>query len=266
MSETNLWYLAKGQEALGPYSFNEVKQLLDHKTIAWIDYLWAEGQADWMRACDIPEFQKLLTPPPKRIVAGMPVISESQTKPTLASEVREWFCFLNEVQTGPYTHTELVLHLRSTSQPHTAFLWKQGFPDWKRVDSIEEFSKFIKADFDKTVERRKHIRVPVMAKVRIVANPDSIKEARYATALARDLSIGGMQVLTDVIPGAPGTKLKVLLCPLDDSANAQVPFQPIQASGEVVRTLDHEKGFCFRFERLSPEVEKAIQHLVELSR
>ena len=77
--------------------------------------------------------------------------------------------------------------------------------------------------------------------------------------VCRDISVGGMQVLTDQIPSAIGKKIK-----LNVSAPGQI--EPFVAEGVVVRILEDDRGFSFRFEKLSAQSRDSIEKYIQTNR
>ena len=68
-----------------------------------------------------------------------------------------------------------------------------------------------------------------------------------------------MQVLTDRIPGAVGSRLKLNVSPSGEKA-----VEPFVAEGVIVRILEDGRGFSFRLEQISDQARAAIQKYIEL--
>ena len=77
--------------------------------------------------------------------------------------------------------------------------------------------------------------------------------------MARDISIGGMQVLSDFLPSKVGSRLKLNISPPEPTSAAFVPFV---AEGLVVRILEDRRGFSFRFDELSANARQIIERIV----
>ena len=82
-------------------------------------------------------------------------------------------------------------------------------------------------------------------------------ESELVTGMCRDISIGGMQVLTDEVPGEVGTKIRLHVEPPKDSG-----LKAFVAEGTVVRILEDRRGFSFRFSKLSDEAKKSIESYI----
>jgi hypothetical protein len=79
--------------------------------------------------------------------------------------------------------------------------------------------------------------------------------------VCRDISIGGMQVLTENIPGAAGTRLRMNISPSSQESGRKI--EPFVAEGIVVRILEDGRGFSFRFEKLPEPAKQAIEAYFE---
>lgn len=51
-----IWYILKANENYGPFTANEMIQMLQSKTLFEFDYIWRQDQVAWQRLADVPEF------------------------------------------------------------------------------------------------------------------------------------------------------------------------------------------------------------------
>ena len=51
------WYILKQNDNYGPFSKNEMIQMLQSKTLFEFDFIWKQGLASWKRLSEIAEFQ-----------------------------------------------------------------------------------------------------------------------------------------------------------------------------------------------------------------
>ena len=118
------------------------------------------------------------------------------------------------------------------------------------------------ASFEKTVpieknpeanQKRIGPRKPILAKVMIAEGE------KILVGMARDISIGGMQVLSDFLPTKVGSRLKLNVSPPEPTNSS---FTPFVAEGLVVRLLEDRRGFSFRFDELSPNARQIIERIV----
>ena len=80
--------------------------------------------------------------------------------------------------------------------------------------------------------------------------------------VCRDISLGGMQVLTDQVPGPVGTKVHLNVSPVDGATRSIAAFT---ASGVIVRVLEDGRGFSFRFEALADQAKRTIEQFIAAS-
>jgi hypothetical protein len=88
-------------------------------------------------------------------------------------------------------------------------------------------------------------------------------DREVAVAVCRDISIGGMQVLTDKIPGEVGSRIKLNVSPSKDEKGKKPEFKAFVAEGTIVRVLEDGRGFSFRFSRLTESARRSIESYVE---
>jgi UDP-N-acetylenolpyruvoylglucosamine reductase len=109
-------------------------------------------------------------------------------------------------------------------------------------------------------ERRHAPRRPLLARLMMTQGDLLI------TAMCRDISIGGMQVLTDKVPGPVGTHLKMNVSSTEGKTDVSVSgrkIEPFVAEGVIVRILEDGRGFSFRFDGLSANAKRAIETYIE---
>jgi UDP-N-acetylenolpyruvoylglucosamine reductase len=89
-------------------------------------------------------------------------------------------------------------------------------------------------------------------------------EQSVIVGVCRDISIGGLQVLTEKIPGSVGAKIKMNISPSADAFGKAIA--PFVAEGVIVRILEDGRGFSFRFEKLPEKSRQAIESYIESSK
>lgn len=222
-----------------------------------------------------PASRKAGSPPPK-----------PANKARNEEEARIWFLYYNDSQFGPFSGEEISRFLRVGKIHGRVHIWKDGMGDWERLESIERFAddveeakrvrdakraatsgspaKGARADRSEeggreAGEQRKAPRRPLIAK--ILMADDKVLTA----AVCRDISVGGMQVLTDRIPGEPGAKIKLNVSPAGGKGGTKVgqkSIAPFVAEGTIVRILEDGRGFSFRFHRLPDSSRQAIEDYI----
>jgi hypothetical protein len=244
-------------------SASEVYDRVIAGELTWVSYVWKEGMAEWARIADVAAFKAAVPPPPaQKPKARPPAPPNAKKLPT-----REWFLFYNDSQYGPFTEEE-VQGLANVGKITTdSFVWKDGMSDWEKIGSLAHFASFFKdvvaktAALEKTVsidkqeqqQKRAGQRKPILAKV-IIAEGDQI-----LIGMGRDISIGGMQVLSEFLPTKVGSRLKLNVSPPEPNSGT---FTPFVAEGVVVRVLEDRRGFSFRFDELSANARQIIERIV----
>lgn len=267
------WYVAIGGESwLGPLSAADVYDRIKSGNLSWAHYIWKAGQSTWKRICNISAFDAAVPgPPPKSLQAEVkevtmattkmapPPFPGKQTMPPPAEKI--WFLHYNDSQFGPFSGSEVSRFLNVGKIHGGVYGWKEGMTDWMRLDQITDFTEGVMAArrvraAEKTrpvkvdqVEQRRAPRKPLVARI-LLAHTDSV-----IAAVCRDISIGGMQILTDQVPGASGARIKINVCPSDG-------LSPFVAEGQIVRVLEDGRGFSFRFEKLDPGAQAAIEKYI----
>lgn len=272
-NKTAKYYFNDNGEIAGPLTAQEVYEKIENATLTLMDFIYEDSFSDFKRISEIEDFEV--------IIPRKPAVSELQTirkliqgkKKVSTKDLVEtpplFFVFFHKTQYGPFTNQELVHLFEAHKLDSSAYLWQTGWPNWKPSKDVQEFQKFIidkpaknaaskssKSKEEKTKskvilnrrERRTTPRKPLIARLFVTNNEDVV------IAVCRDISIGGMQVLTDRIPGEIGEKVKLNVTPAD-SKNV-VGFT---AEGEIVRKLEDGRGFSFRFTKLSPDAKKTIE-------
>jgi hypothetical protein len=161
-------------------------------------------------------------------------------------------------------------------------IWKFGMPNWQRLEQLPEFKDALKsaselpevpptktepAHTDVVVEepsvrldrdKRKGLRAPLIAKI-VMAN-----EKGVSVGICRDISVGGMQVLTDQIPDEVGKRIRLNVSSggTPDESDDRPRIDAFTAEGVIVRILEDKRGFSFRFEKLSNTAKKAIERFI----
>ncbi|HAR42361.1 MAG TPA: hypothetical protein DCS07_06975 [Bdellovibrionales bacterium] len=271
--DSALWFVALGEHWLGPLSASSIYRKIQAQEISWAHFVWKQGQTDWKRICDVKSFQAVVPNTPTKSVsvqvkeAAKPEIRQaprrSASPPPVPSaikpEERSWFLYYNGSQFGPFSKSEVEAAIRGGKINGKVFVWKDGMQTWQKLEEVDEFRsssvrppappKGVSGAKTKK-EARSAPRRPLVAKI-VMAQESSV-----SVGVCRDISIGGMQVLTDRGPSTVGKKIK-----LNVSAPGQI--EPFVAEGVVVRILEDGRGFSFRFEKLSTQARDAVESYLQ---
>lgn len=281
-----VWFLSLGEQTVGPLQAADLYEKILLNQITSAHFIWKKGLKGWQRIADTPPFTEMLPQAPKAAPQGpVPEAQGSAKSPAYTvtpkeavspktqapekklavPEHRVWFLYFNDSQFGPFSLEEVKGYLRVGKINPRVHAWKEGMKEWTRIESLIDFrdavevsKKIIATGTQSTArEKRENPRLPLVAKV-LFAN-----DAQVMSAICRDISIGGMQVLTDQIPGPAGTRIRMNVTPPNDGQGIAVA--PFVAEGVIVRVLEDGRGFSFRFDQLSSEAKKAIESYVQQS-
>jgi hypothetical protein len=299
--DTPHWYIALGSRWVGPLSAADVYQKVLAQEISWAHFVWRPGQPEWKRICDVPTFQGAVpaVPTSKPTIKTAPAKAPSgpghPPKPKPPEE-RSWFLFYNDSQFGPFSTDEISRFLRVGKIHGRVHIWKDGMADWERIESIELFEddaaeakrvraarkegqepdgaaasgtktgtklekskKTQKPQSSGASEQRKAPRRPLVARI-LMADHQAL-----TVAICRDISVGGMQVLTDRIPGQPGARIRMNVSPAGGrNARGTRLIEPFVAEGVIVRILEDGRGFSFRFEKLPEQSRQVIEDYIKV--
>ncbi len=247
------WFISIGEKSIGPMTAGEVYDRVMAGELTWISYVWKEGMSDWQRLADVPTFQSAVPPPPAAKPKATP-----PAPPAKNIQPKIWFLYFNESQHGPFSEDEVVGMTGAGKIDTESFAWKDGMSGWEKISSVAEFkSKFTGAPSSAAAsagsEKRLYSRKPVLAKI-MIAEGDKL-----IVGMARDISIGGMQVLSEFVPSKVGSRLKLNVSAAELT---NPPFLPFVAEGLVVRIHDDKRGFSFRFEDLSTSARQIIEQML----
>ncbi len=246
-----VFFVFRGSDgAQGPLRPSELLRMLESREISWLDPCYREGESEWSRICDHAVFRALgpalpqSKPKPRVVPPPLP-------KEALLPKVR-WFLFQNDSQTGPYPAPELVRMIRAGQVSEQAFVWEESFVDWVPLREVPEFSGIAStAEPREASDRRASPRRPLVARIYLTNGKE------VSSGMCRDISIGGMQVLTDSLPGKTGDQIRLNVMP-----PASTGLRPFVALGVIVRVLEDRKGFSFRFTEINEEAKQSIERYI----
>jgi len=268
-----VWFVALDpQKWVGPLSGTEVVQRIQSGELTWAHFGWRKEQAGWMRLCDIPLFKGAVPmAPSEKLQPKLDSQGQSKSAPPPVPRSVQWFLYYSDSQFGPFSEEELHRFLRIGKIHGEVHAWSEGMTGWQKLKTLPEFTESVEEsrkvrsggavatpaatpkNESKAEDRRKSPRVPLIARSMMAAN------GKVFSGMCRDVSVGGMQLLTSEVPGPIGTRIKLNISTPNGSENTIHPFV---AEAIVVRVLEDGKGFSFRFEKLSNEGQKAIEAYV----
>jgi hypothetical protein len=256
------WYFAFGEKWVGPLTASQIHQRIASQEISWAHFIWRKGQSQWLRICDTPSFQSGAPCAPKKKFtqvhqAARVIPSERKPEP---AEIKKWFLYVKNAQYGPFSVKEVLSMLQAKKIDQSVHAWCRGMQHWEGIERLPDFftkkPSSAQSSLEKNVDRRGgQLRKPLVAQVFMTDDQEVV------LGLCRDISVGGLQILTEEVPGEVGTRLKVNVSPSGKEKDAHLMFT---ARGTIVRILEDGRGFSFRFDRLSEKSKRIIEKYIEL--
>jgi hypothetical protein len=156
------------------------------------------------------------------------------------------------VEYGPYSINLMKRLFKENRINGKTEVFVKGTDNYKLLADLPEYQEIFEElpPVIKESERRTQVRKPFIARLFIQNNKN------FYEGICRDISIGGMQILLDNFQGKAGDKITINVHP----ENSDYHFT---ASGVVVRILEGNAGFSFRFQGLSDEAKRAIEKYVQ---
>lgn len=264
-----VWFVAMdAQKWIGPLSATEVVEKIESGELTWAHYGWRKEQGKWVRLCDIPAFGVAVPEEPPAPVRLSQATSKKAAPPAPPSQAeKQWFLYYSDSQFGPFPEHEIHRFLHIGKIHGGVHAWCEGMQGWEKLQGIEEFAESIeegararksakpaKPAKAEKIERRKAPRAPLVARSIMAVG------GQVFTGMCRDVSVGGMQVLTPEMEVEIGTRLKLNI---STPKGADGGIKAFVAEGVVVRRLEDGNGFSFRFDKLPAEGKKAIESYVK---
>jgi hypothetical protein len=290
------WFVAEGERFTGPLTALEVVQRVQAGTLSFAHYGCPLGGVVWKRLCEWDAFISEAPEPPshelKRQVNEVTQVAVVRTAARRSTGFtdRPWFLHYAGAQFGPYSVEEIARLVRIGRIRGRAYAWRDGMPTWERLEKVEGLRSILaldEADLAGAVapalvaseaeqndapavsmsrtqsevhaEQRQFPRRPLVARI-VMTEADT---GEVALGLCRDVSVGGMQILTEHRPAGAGSRIRINVSPSGGETSPTIPA--FVAEGEVVRLLEEGRGFSFRFENLSAEAKSSIEKFVTLS-
>lgn len=253
------WYYVQKGNRQGPVAIEVIHHLLSQKELGHEDYVWKKGFENWKKIKELEEFhQAPSTPEPAPAVPEEVVHGKDFSLNDFSSDERVLYIRTGAdrgsvpVDYGPFNLKQLKQLYKENRINAKTFIFVKGSQNWKMLADFDEFQEIFEEVPPKIEEseRRFAKRKPFIARLFIQNNK------KLFEGICRDISIGGMQILVDDFEGKAGDKININVHP----ENSNYHFT---ASGVVVRILEGNSGFSFRFNMLSEEAKRAIDKYIQ---
>lgn len=244
-NDSSEWFIAQGDDWNGPFKSQEVYHQVESGKLSWSSCIWKEGMQEWLPISSLSPFQEVFI----RIQSKPKVLPRSRAKKIStadeSSEKQVWFLRRDGVEYGPLRGGEILAFMNQQSLPHSSVVWKEDFSEWKPLKEV--FGEFVAV---KSLEKRSFSRKPLVA--RVFATNDQV----LSSGVCRDISVGGMQVLTGELPGKAGDTVRLNI---SLPGNEKLQASAVLTSGVIVRILEDGRGYSVRFLCVQPETQSEIE-------
>lgn len=254
------WYYVQKGNRQGPVPVEVISQMVTNQELKNDDYVWKKGFESWQKIKDTVE----LTSPLEDEEVPAPFVEEIKTPEVeinlknLNQDERILFIrigsdrgeALNDY--GPFSLKQLKQLFKENRINGKTLIFIKGGRGFKVLADLPEYQEVFEElpPVIQDSERRGAERKPFVARL-FIQNNKNLYEG-----LCRDISIGGMQILLDEFKGKVGDKITINVHP----ENSEHHFT---ASGVVVRVLEGNAGFSFRFIGLSDEAKRSIEKYLQ---
>lgn len=258
----NWYYVQKGNRQ-GPVGLEVITSLIANQELRPEDFVWKKGFDNWKKIKDVSELEvkPIVETVPEISFPAAPIAQEETFEFSFTgfdTEDRSIFVRIGHDRGeapsdyGPFSLNQIKRLFRENRINGKTFIFTPGMKEWKVMGDIVDYQEFFQEQppVIKDADRRLTMRKPFVAKL-FVENNKKLYEG-----LCRDVSVGGMQVLMSNFKGQSGEKITVNVHPENSEYN-------FVATGVVVRVLEGNSGFSFRFQNISDEARRSIEKYVQ---
>jgi hypothetical protein len=261
----NWYYVQKGNRH-GPVAIEVIESMIKNEDLKTEDFVWKKGFENWKKIKDVTELQFETIPAPAPEIE-LPKAPAPTAAPVPKKDVKLkdqnpddniiWIRVGNDRGTppseyGPYSINLMKRLFKENRINGKTEVFIKGSDDYKLLADLPEYQEIFEElpPVIKDSERRLQTRKPFIARL-FIQNNKNLYEG-----ICRDISVGGMQILLDNFQGNSGDKVTINVHP----ENTEHHFT---ASGVIVRILEGNAGFSFRFQGLSEEAKRSIEKYLQ---
>ena len=257
----NWYYVQKGNRH-GPVAVEVITKMVADADLKSDDFVWKKGFENWKKIKEVDELQGAPAPQELPQTPSFPAAPVAAAKNFSLSELGadERVIYIRigndrgaaPTDYGPFSVKQLKQLFKENRINGKTFVFANGMKEWKVLADFPEYTEIFEElpPVIKEADKRTALRKPFVARLFIQNNK------KLFEGICRDISIGGMQVLLDHFNGNAGDKITINVHP----ENSDYHFV---ASGVIVRMLDGQSGFSFRFHALTDEAKRAIEKYVQ---
>jgi len=254
----NWYYVQKGNRQ-GPVAIEVIEKMIADQDLKSEDFVWKKGFENWKKIKEVEELQANNNEAAAPMAPEIPVLPVKElTFKDISQNDRMIYIRIGQdrggaaTDYGPFSIPQLKQLYKENRINGKTHAFIKGSKEWKLLADFPEFQEVFEElpPVIQEADRRKASRKPFIARL-FVQNSKNVFEG-----MCRDISIGGMQVLMDDFQGSTGDRISINVHP----ENSDYHFT---AAGVVVRLLEGNSGFSFRFQGLSDEARNSIEKYLQ---
>lgn len=257
----NWYYVQKGNRH-GPVEVGVIEQMVRNQELKSDDYVWKKGFENWKKIKEVNELNTAPAAAPEPLLPKFPAAPLKPEKELSLKEIdpEDKVIFIRigadrgvaSTEYGPYSLNILKKLFKENRVNGKTEVFIKGTKGYKLLGDLPEYEEVFEEvpPVIQESDRRVTTRKPFIARL-FIQNNKNLYEG-----ICRDISVGGMQILIDDFQGNPGDKITINVHP----ENTDYHFT---ASGVVVRILEGNSGFSFRFQALSDEAKRSIEKYLQ---
>jgi hypothetical protein len=265
------WYYVHNNNRHGPVDLEVISSLLEKQELSVEDHVWKKGFENWKKIKEVSELAPADKPSavPEEAPPMEPVSASSETDTAetseafslqqLGEEQRSIFIRIGNdrggapADYGPFSLGQLQQLFQERRINGKTFIFVPGsMKEWTVLADLPDYQDIFHESppVIQESDRRSHTRKPFVARL-FVQNNRKVFEG-----ICRDISVGGLQVLIHDFEGIAGDRITINVHP----ENSEHHFV---ATGQIVRMLEGNSGFSFRFVGLSDEARRSIEKYLQ---
>ena len=272
VKKMSTWYYVEDGDRKGPVDLGELARLVDNHILDEDSYIWTKGFENWERFKSVEQVSYLLSKggdesapvnEAKNDFEDIPMMDDSDNTINWQKLSRKERIFMikigadrgcSEVEYGPYSLEQLKLAFDQNRVSGKTFFYTAKMASWSFLADMPIFEEVFHQSAPQIddVDRRVSVRKPFVARMLFHDNE------KVYEGICRDISEGGMQVLTSNCPVKLGEEVAMNVHP----DNGEYKFV---ARGKIVRILDGNQGFSLRFNSLEKEAKDSISTYISES-
>jgi hypothetical protein len=133
MNNDSFFYQDDGK-TVGPVTMTDLRGRIKEGKVRLFDLILKEGEPSWRMALEHGEFKEDFKEKSKGALRERPWVCLQRKSP-------DGFDFLT---TGPFSEEEVRENLMAGKVSYTDYVWRNGFPEWKRIGLLEDFNPRLK--------------------------------------------------------------------------------------------------------------------------